>query len=37
MKMKIKLILAVALFSTASIFAQKVQVAKADKKYDKFA
>ena len=35
--MKIKLILAVALFSTASIFAQKVQVAKADKKYDKFA
>ena len=35
--MKIKLILAVALFSTASLFAQKVQVAKADKKYDKFA
>jgi len=37
MKMKIKLILAVALISTASLFGQKVQVAKADKKYDKFA
>jgi len=35
--MKIKLIVAVALISTASLFGQKVQVAKADKKYDKFA
>ena len=35
--MKIKLILAVAILSTASLFGQKVQVAKADKKYDKFA
>ena len=35
--MKIRFILAIALLSTASIFAQKVQVAKADKKYDKFA
>ena len=31
--MKIKLIVALALISTASLFAQKVQVAKADKKY----
>ena len=35
--MKIKLILAVAILSTVSLFGQKVQVAKADKKYDKFA
>lgn len=35
--MKIRFILALALLSTASLFAQKVQVAKADKKYDKFA
>lgn len=35
--MKIKFILAIALLSTASLFAQKVQVAKADDKYDKFA
>ena len=35
--MKIRFILALALISTASLFGQKVQVAKADKKYDKFA
>lgn len=35
--MKIRLIVALALISTASLFGQKVQVAKADKKYDKFA
>jgi outer membrane protein OmpA-like peptidoglycan-associated protein/tetratricopeptide (TPR) repeat protein len=35
--MKIRFIIAVALISTASLFGQKVQVAKADKKYDKFA
>ena len=35
--MKIRLILVIALISTASLFGQKVQVAKADKKYDKFA
>lgn len=35
--MKIRLILVLALISTATLFGQKVQVAKADKKYDKFA
>lgn len=35
--MKIRFIIAVALISTASLFGQKVQVTKADKKYDKFA
>jgi hypothetical protein len=35
--MKIRIIIVLALISTASLFGQKVQVAKADKQYDKFA
>lgn len=35
--MKIKLIVAAILLSTVSVFGQKTQVAKADKKYDKYA
>lgn len=35
--MKLRIILVLALISTASLFGQKVQVTKADKKYDKFA
>lgn len=35
--MKIRIILVLALISTTTLFGQKVQVAKADKKYDKFA
>lgn len=35
--MKIRIILVLALLGTTTLFGQKVQVAKADKKYDKFA
>lgn len=35
--MKFKIILVLSIISTASIFAQKIQLAKADKKYENFA
>ena len=35
--MKLRIILVITLISTASLFAQKTQVNRADKKYDKFA